>query len=95
MAEPGRATVGLMGPQPDLTPDQWERIAMHLFGLLDDIDTASDLAKADDAGYRRIVEQTHPSRFRVAVTDGYRVVFRPLEPVPSTTSGGQEDTSDG
>jgi len=29
----------------------------HLYDLLDDIDTAGDMAKSNDAGYRKLVEQ--------------------------------------
>lgn len=47
-----------------------------LFGLLDDIDTAGDMAKGDDNAYRRMVERIQRRRFEVASTDGYSVSFR-------------------
>ena len=59
-------------PTPRTVP---RHVAEHLFGILDDIDTASDIAKADDALYRRIVERLHRNRFQFANTDGYKVVF--------------------
>jgi hypothetical protein len=83
-------------PQPDLTADQWEQIALFLFNRLDDIDTMSDVAKADNARYRRFVERAVvPRRFEVAETDGYRVVFHPpvLPPAiaPRPETPGEED----
>ena len=57
-----------------MEPD-YKSIALYLFGLLDDIDTASDLAKADDKLYRNLVDRTHKKRFNVAETDGYSVEF--------------------
>lgn len=50
-------------------------VAEVLFKILDDIDTAGDIAKGDDAGYRRIVERLQKNRFEVARTDGYHVFF--------------------
>lgn len=50
--------------------------ADFLFALLDDIDTASDLAKADDKAYRSLVERIQYRRFEVAATDGYTVRFK-------------------
>jgi hypothetical protein len=60
----------------------YEAAARFLFGLLDDIDTASNLAKIDDAAYRRIVERLHRRRFEVADTDGYNLVFKETEQEP-------------
>lgn len=57
---------------PDRT---WEEIARALFNLLDDIDTASDIAKSDDALYRKLVHKAHRRRFEFATTDGYEVSF--------------------
>ncbi len=55
---------------------QTEGIARFLFQLLDDIDTASDIAKSDDALYRSLVREAHRRRFEVATTDGYGVSWR-------------------
>lgn len=48
--------------------DQDPRIAAaeFLFDLLDDIDTASDMAKGNDAVYRQMVERIQARRFEVA-----------------------------
>ncbi len=49
--------------------------AQFLFKLLDDIDTASDVAKDDDGAYRAMVSKIQRRRFEVATTDGYSVTF--------------------
>ena len=53
----------------------YEDAAQFLWGLLDDIDTASDVARADDAIYREMVEKIQRCRFEVGSTDGYTVKF--------------------
>lgn len=58
-------------------PD-FEKAANFLWGLLDDIDTASDRAKGDDRTYRKIVERLQRRRFEVGSTDGYTVTFNTL-----------------
>ena len=50
-------------------------VAQFLWALLDDIDTASDRAKGDNAAYREIVERIQRRRFEVGSTDGYTVTF--------------------
>jgi hypothetical protein len=50
--------------------------ADFLFGLLDDIDTAEDIAKSDDAAFRAMVHRLHRRRFEVADTNGYTVTFK-------------------
>ena len=62
-----------------MNEDDWETIALHLFYLLDDIDTAGDIYKEDLRGYREAVESRHRRRFDVATTDGYGVYFHKLE----------------
>lgn len=42
----------------------WEIIARDLYEMLDDVDTASDIAKGNDALYRNLVARAHKSRFR-------------------------------
>lgn len=54
----------------------WEQIARDLYDLLDDIDTADDIAKSDDKLYRSLVRQAHAKRFNYATTDGYEVYFK-------------------
>lgn len=50
-------------------------ITRRLYSLLDDIDTASDMAKGDDSMYRNLVHRAHSERFKYASTDGYDVKF--------------------
>ena len=54
----------------------WEQVAHDLYDLLDDIDTADDLAKDDDKLYRRLVRRAHAKRFEYATTDRYTVDFK-------------------
>lgn len=61
--------------QPPSGNAQLRRIADFLWSLLDDIDTASDIAKADDKAYRTMVERIQRRRFDVGTTDGYTVTF--------------------
>lgn len=55
-------------------PD-YEKVARFLWDLLDDIDTAGDIAKADDKTYRDMVERLQRRRFEVGNTDGQTVTF--------------------
>lgn len=50
--------------------------AEFLFQLLDDIDTAEDMAKANDKAFRNMVHKIHRKRFDVADTDGHSVTFK-------------------
>jgi hypothetical protein len=70
-----------------LTYDQLHNVAQFLFKCLDDIDTASDLAKDNDALYRNLVHRSHSKRFKVADTDGYTVQFKPEDSTPVATVG--------
>lgn len=54
--------------------------ADFLFALLDDIDTAEDIAKSDDRIYRSLVHRAQRRRFEVASTDGYSVTFHERKP---------------
>lgn len=49
--------------------------AKALWGLLDDIDTASDDFKENDKGYRRFAEKTVAKRHRYGKSDGYRITL--------------------
>lgn len=60
---------------PKAEPMSWEGIARALFTILDDIDTADDLAKGNETLYRNLVRRHHRDRFRYADTDGYSVKF--------------------
>jgi hypothetical protein len=52
-----------------------EGIAQVLFALLDDIDTADDIAKGDNNVFRGLARSASLKRFHVATTDGYNVKF--------------------
>jgi hypothetical protein len=54
-----------------------ETHAQFLWKLLDDIDTASDIAKADNRAYRAMVERIQRRRFECGSTDGQTVTFNP------------------
>lgn len=70
------------GTQPfDTAPLTWEQIARNLFNLLDDCDTADDIAKSDDAMFRSLVRKAHKERFKYGQTDGYEVEFN-VNPSP-------------
>lgn len=58
------------------------RAAQFLFKLLDDIDTADDVARADDAAFREMVRRIQRRRFEVAETDGYVVNLRASQVQP-------------
>ena len=47
--------------------------AVTLWKLLDDIDSYSDMAKGDDALFRRLVERKVTERFDVYTSDGYNL----------------------
>ncbi len=55
--------------------ESWEEAARFFYSLLDDIDTADDIAKSNDDFYRKRVRHIHNRRFEVATTDGYSVKF--------------------
>lgn len=54
----------------------YKACAESLFMLLDDIDTANDMAKSDDKSFRGIVNGLHKRRFDIASTDGRSIVFK-------------------
>ncbi|MCP4527507.1 MAG: hypothetical protein GY833_16560 [Aestuariibacter sp.] len=53
-----------------------ERIATSLWDIIDDIDTASDMAKGDDGWYRKRVEHKQRERFKYGETDGYDLTLK-------------------
>jgi len=62
-----------------MTYDEMHAVAQYLYQLLDDIDTAGDIAKGDDKLYREIVERTQAKKGAVvAECDGYTVILKPL-----------------
>ena len=56
--------------------EKWKTIANALFQLLDDIDTAEDIAKSNNKLFRSLVHKTHLKRYDFAETDGYNVKFK-------------------
>jgi cytochrome c-type biogenesis protein CcmH/NrfG len=51
-----------------------------LWGILDDIDTASDMAKENDAWYRKRVEALQKKRWDTMITtDGHKLKGGPVE----------------
>lgn len=63
--------------------ERLETAAQYLWKLLDDIDTAGDIAKADDQIYRQIAERLQRKRFAVGSTDGYSVQFHAAPSAPT------------
>jgi hypothetical protein len=47
-----------------------------LWDIIDDIDTASDMAKFDDKWYRRKVESLQSKRFYYVTSDGYELFIK-------------------
>jgi len=64
----------------NITLEQMQEVARYLYQLLDDIDTATDMAQSNDAAYRKIVEGIQDKRWKVVEScDGYNpVVFKPV-----------------
>lgn len=59
-------------PAEDARDGGYRQIIEQLWGLLDDIDTAGDMFKSDDAAYRQYVEAKQRCRFGTGITtDGY------------------------
>ena len=50
--------------------------SLRLWMLLDDVDTADDIAKADDAIYRSLCRQAHKKRWDVLTGDEIDAVIR-------------------
>lgn len=51
----------------------WKYIALHLFKLLGNIDTASDIFKPEKTPYREEVRKQTRARFHYCKTDGYKI----------------------
>ena len=52
-----------------------QRVVIHLYDILDDIDTADDMAKSDDNSYRKIVQRLQAMKNDSGVNslDGYNL----------------------
>ena len=61
-------------------PMTWKQVAEALWSLLDDIDTAGDMAKSDDKAYRAMVEKLQRRRCEYLESpDGHRL--KPVVPI--------------
>ena len=61
-------------PEIITTAKMYHEVAQRLYALLDDIDTAGDIAKGDDALYRKIVERTQSKKGTFVIScDGQTV----------------------
>ena len=57
-----------------------QRVVTHLYDLLDAIDTADDIAKSDDAAYRRLVSRFQQRKNDSGVfSDGYSLLIEEKE----------------
>lgn len=71
-------TVGLGKPLAEVMDvDRLRADVEFLWRLLDDIDTASDMAKANDKWYRARVEMIQGKRHQRITSDGYSLFARP------------------
>lgn len=59
----------------------WRERAENLFDLLDDIDTADDVAKDNDVLYRRMTRALQAKRWDYATTDGYTLAWKDKLPL--------------
>ena len=67
------------GLENEMSYRELHTVAQYLYELLDDIDSAGDIAKGDDKLYRAIVERTQSQKWAVvAKCDGYAVTLKPL-----------------
>ena len=57
-----------------------EKIIEYLWQIIDDIDTASDIAKSNDVVYRNMVEKLQKKRWNTGITtDGYKLDFTKMK----------------
>ena len=55
-----------------LEAERYRAIITALWNIIDDIDTYGDMAKADDAAFRKLVERRQGDRWKTGITtDGY------------------------
>ena len=59
------------------------QMADRLWSLLDDIDTADDIAKADDAAYRKMVRNRAQARVAVLEGDGFKLFLSNAKAQPA------------
>ena len=56
-------------------------ITKHLWDIIDDIDTYSDMAKSDDKLYRSLVEKKQKERWKLPITTDRYSLFINKEPL--------------
>lgn len=59
--------------------DKLRSIAVALWQIIDDIDTASDVAKDRDIYYRNMVQEIQKKRHLFLVSDGYNLFLPPAD----------------
>jgi len=57
----------------DMTTEKWKYIAIKLWSLLDDIDTASDMLKPERNPFYEFAMSKVEQRFRYLASDGYKL----------------------
>lgn len=57
----------------ELTKDQWQKISLELWSLLDDIDTGLDMYKPEMNNFTKYVSYKVGQRFEWLTSDRYRV----------------------
>ena len=68
---------------------KYHDVAQRLYALLDDIDTAGDIAKSDDKLYRGIVKRTQAKKRDFVVScDGYTVTLADDSMLAASKEGG-------
>ena len=73
--EPDTARVTFFTP-PGKSSMTHREMAEFLYSLLDDIDTASDIVKGNDAAYRSLVEKLQARKCETGIaSDGHRLIF--------------------
>lgn len=56
------------------------KIIEYLWQIIDDIDTASDLAKGNDVAYRKMVDKLQKKRWKTGITtNGYKLDFTKMK----------------
>lgn len=57
-----------------------KKIIEYLWQIIDDIDTASDIAKSNNVAYRNMVEKLQKKRWNTGITtDGYKLDFTKMK----------------
>lgn len=85
-----RSTVEALRARAVPEDKKYHDVAQRLYSILDDIDTASDIAKSDDKLYRGIVERTQAKKRDYVVScDGYVVTLTDDSMLAASKAGGE------